>query len=54
MACDREAGERMKQEFLKWGGGRDGWKCVAGVLQEEKLAAGDEQAMRMVGRWGVN
>jgi intermediate peptidase len=52
-AIDREAGERVKQEFLKWGGARDGWSCVAGMLQDERLAAGDQDAMRIVGKWGL-
>src|ERR1700689_1823476 len=28
----RGAGEKYLEEVLKWGGGRDGWDCVAGVL----------------------
>ncbi|KAI5302668.1 Mitochondrial intermediate peptidase, partial [Ascosphaera pollenicola] len=54
-ALDRNAGERMKNEVLKWGGGRNGWECVAGVLgdvpgnENGKLAAGGEAAMREVG-----
>ena len=49
----RHRGERFKDEVLKWGGGRDGWKCVAGVLGRAELAAGDAEAMAEVGRWGV-
>lgn len=52
-ATDRAAGDRFHQELLRWGGGRDGWKCIAGVLDEPRLADGDGEAMRMVGRWGV-
>jgi intermediate peptidase len=52
-ALERESGERYKNEVLRWGGGRDGWKCVAGVLGDEKLAEGGEAAMMEVGRWGV-
>jgi mitochondrial intermediate peptidase len=52
-ATDREAGERLKGEFLGHGGSRDGWKCVAGLLQDERLVDGGEEAMRIVGRWGV-
>lgn len=52
-ATDRAAGEKFKQEMLQWGGGRDGWKCIAGVLDDERLAAGDQEAMRQVGKWGV-
>jgi intermediate peptidase len=52
-ALDREMGERYKNEVLRWGGARDGWKCVAGVLGDAKLADGGEEAMREVGRWGV-
>ena len=59
-SVDRKAGERFKNEVLQWGGGRDGWKCVAGVLGEKnaangdgRLAEGGEEAMREVGRWGL-
>ena len=50
---EREMGERYKEEVLRWGGGRDPWRCVAGVLGDEKLAEGGEEAMKEVGRWGV-
>ena len=50
---DREAGERYKQEVLKWGGGRSGWACISGVLGDERLKEGGEEAMEEVGRWGV-
>ena len=53
-ALDRDRGEKFKQEVLKWGGGRDPWKCVAGVLGDESLADGGEKAMAEVGRWGLN
>jgi len=52
-AVDREAGQLFRDEVLKWGGGRDGWRCVAGVLGEERLAEGGPEAMAEVGRWGV-
>ncbi|KAF2400033.1 zincin [Trichodelitschia bisporula] len=29
------------------------WKCVAGVLGDERLEHGGEEAMKEVGRWGV-
>ncbi|KAJ4324944.1 Mitochondrial intermediate peptidase [Neodidymelliopsis sp. IMI 364377] len=52
-SLDRANGELYKNELLKWGGGRDGWHCLAGVLKDPKLAEGDESAMREVGRWGI-
>lgn len=59
-SVDREAGERYKNEVLRWGGGRNGWSCVAGVLGSNnpsnangRLAEGGEEAMREVGRWGL-
>lgn len=52
-AVDREMGERYKEEVLQWGGGREGWECVAGVLRQPELADGGEEAMKEVGRWGV-
>ncbi|KAI9671587.1 MAG: Mitochondrial intermediate peptidase [Trizodia sp. TS-e1964] len=52
-ALSREAGEKVKSELLAWGGGRDGWACVAGVLGDERLKGGGVEAMAEVGRWGV-
>ncbi|KAF2704355.1 mitochondrial intermediate peptidase [Pleomassaria siparia CBS 279.74] len=49
----RENGELYKKEVLRWGGARDGWKCISGVLGDESLAGGGEKAMKEVGRWGV-
>ncbi|GAB7363271.1 hypothetical protein MBLNU230_g3552t1 [Neophaeotheca triangularis] len=55
-AVDPMAGERFRREVISWGGGRDGWQCVAGVLGDEggTLAEGGKGAMEMVGRWGVH
>ncbi|PWY78183.1 metallopeptidase Mip1 [Aspergillus heteromorphus CBS 117.55] len=59
-AVDRRAGERYKNEVLRWGGGRNGWLCVAGVLgsgnaanADGRLVEGGDEAMREVGRWGL-
>jgi intermediate peptidase len=59
-SVDRAAGERYKNEVLRWGGGRNGWQCVAGVLGNSnpsnangRLAEGGDDAMREVGRWGL-
>ncbi|THC97500.1 hypothetical protein EYZ11_003034 [Aspergillus tanneri] len=59
-AVDRAAGEQYAREVLRWGGGRNGWDCVAGVLGEGhaanaagRLAEGGDEAMREVGRWGL-
>ncbi|KAK0102516.1 Mitochondrial intermediate peptidase [Cadophora gregata] len=49
----RENGERFKDEVLKWGGARDPWKCLAGVLREERVESGGKEAMQLVGSWGV-
>ena len=53
-AVSPEAGSRFRQEVLRWGGSRDGWRCVAGVLRDESLAEGGETAMAKVGEWGVH
>jgi intermediate peptidase len=55
-ATDPEAGSRFREQVLRWGGGRDGWTCVAGVLQDRDgvLSEGGTGAMEMVGRWGVH
>ncbi|KAH6685381.1 mitochondrial intermediate peptidase [Plectosphaerella plurivora] len=52
-AISRENGERLKENLLKWGGGRDPWRCLADTLQDDRLAAGDETAMSIVGSWGI-
>ncbi|KAF2788753.1 mitochondrial intermediate peptidase, partial [Melanomma pulvis-pyrius CBS 109.77] len=52
-SVDRGNGELYKREVLSWGGARDGWKCIAGVLGDERLAKGGKSAMKEVGRWGV-
>lgn len=49
----RENGEKYGREVLRWGGGRDGWKCIAGVLGDERLEKGGDGAMKEVGRWGI-
>ncbi|KAI5797954.1 hypothetical protein DFH27DRAFT_625050 [Peziza echinospora] len=49
---DGEAGARYRSEVLRWGGGREGWECVAGVLGDERLRSGGVEAMGEVGRWG--
>ncbi|MCJ1461098.1 Mitochondrial intermediate peptidase [Mycoblastus sanguinarius] len=51
---DREAGERFKDEVLRWGGSRSAWACVSGVLRDERLKDGGKEAMEEVGRWGVH
>ena len=52
-AISRERGQKFRDQVLKWGGGRDGWSCVAGVLGDEKVKAGGSEAMKEVGRWGL-
>ncbi|KAB8343010.1 hypothetical protein FH972_022604 [Carpinus fangiana] len=55
-ALDRERGQRYRDEVLKWGGGRDGWACVAGVLGQKHswMRTGGEEAMKEVGKWGAS
>ena len=53
-ALERKNGERLKEDLLKWGGSRDPWRCLAGVLQDGSLADGGEQAMKVVGSWGMS
>ncbi|KAH4044368.1 peptidase [Parastagonospora nodorum] len=53
-SLDREKGELYKNEVLRWGGGRDGWVCLAGVLRDGKVGEGGEGAMREVGKWGID
>jgi intermediate peptidase len=53
-SLNRENGELYKNEVLRWGGGRDGWECLAGVLKDDRVRNGGEGAMREVGRWGID
>jgi intermediate peptidase len=50
---DRELGERYKTEILRYGGGKDPWQMLGALLGAPRLYAGDEEAMREVGRWRV-
>ncbi|KAH8814933.1 mitochondrial intermediate peptidase-like protein [Xylogone sp. PMI_703] len=52
-SLSRDNGERMKERVLKWGGGRNPWRCLAEVLEDERVENGDEKAMATVGSWGV-
>ncbi|KAE8147323.1 mitochondrial intermediate peptidase [Aspergillus avenaceus] len=52
-AVDRGAGERYKNEVLRWGGGRNGWDCVAGVLGSQNAANADGR-LAEGGRDGVS
>ncbi|KAH8890933.1 zincin [Thozetella sp. PMI_491] len=53
-ALDRANGERLKENLLKWGGSREPWKCLSGVLKDDRLEEGGEQAMALVGSWGTS
>ncbi|KAI5361155.1 Putative peptidase M3A/M3B catalytic domain, neurolysin/Thimet oligopeptidase, domain 2 [Septoria linicola] len=55
-AVNPEKGHLFREEMLRWGGGRDGWQCVAGALQDKTgvLAEGGKGAMERVGKWGVH
>jgi intermediate peptidase len=50
-SIDRANGEKMKEKVLRWGGGRNPWRCVADVLNDERVHYGDEKAMAVVGSW---
>ncbi|KAJ1985322.1 Mitochondrial intermediate peptidase [Dimargaris cristalligena] len=50
----RAAGEAYRQKLLCWGGGRDPWHCIGDLLEDPIVSAGNEEAMREVGRWGLS
>jgi intermediate peptidase len=52
-ALEREKGEQLKENLLRWGGSRDPWRCLAGTLRDDRVADGDEKAMALVGSWGT-
>ncbi|KAG0252520.1 Mitochondrial intermediate peptidase [Mortierella polycephala] len=49
----RTSGERLREHVLKWGGGKDPWECLGGLLEDDRLMKGDQEAMRIVGDWGA-
>lgn len=49
----RTAGERFASHLLSLGGSQDPWQCLAQVLHEPALAAGDAAAMARVGEWSL-
>nr|QPG55757.1 mitochondrial intermediate peptidase [Auricularia cornea] len=50
---ERSAGEKLRREVLRYGGGKDPWAMLAAVLDMPELASGDEAAMKQVGQWRV-
>lgn len=46
----REAGEKFKNEVLKWGGSRDPWVCISHVLNVKELEEGDANAMQFISK----
>jgi intermediate peptidase len=46
----RDAGEKFKNEILKWGGSRDPWICISKVLNIEELANGDVNSMKIISK----
>ena len=53
-ALSRENGEHLKESLLKWGGGREPWRCVSDALGEPRVAHGGTEAMALVGSWGTH
>ncbi|TIA89561.1 hypothetical protein E3P99_02036 [Wallemia hederae] len=52
----REAGQRLRDGVLKWGGGRDPWEMLGDLLggkDAEMIAKGGVDRMRAVGNWGA-
>lgn len=55
-SLSREGGEVLKQKVLKWGGGRDPWVMVGDMVgghEGEVVRKGDEESMRVVGKWEI-
>lgn len=53
----REQGEKLKNAVLRWGGGRNGWHCIADLIggeDGELLKSGPKKAMETVGKWGLS
>lgn len=50
---NREVGERYRSQIFQYGGGKDPWTMVSELLEAPGLEAGNENAMREVGRWKI-
>lgn len=50
----REAGEKFKNEVLRWGGSRDPWVCLSKVLNVKELAKGDVKAMQYISKDSIS
>ncbi|SCV72935.1 BQ2448_6860 [Microbotryum intermedium] len=49
----RERGEELKMNVLRWGGGREPWEMIGGLVGEEEVMRGGKRGMVEVGRWGI-
>ncbi|GAA6007394.1 hypothetical protein JCM11491_004148 [Sporobolomyces phaffii] len=49
----RDRGERLKQQVLRFGGGRDPWELIGELVNDDTVARGGPDAMEEVGRWGI-
>lgn len=54
-ALQRAAGEKWKNDVLRYGGGRAPWRCLEDLMGGGRgvLAEGGDRAMLEVGQWGV-
>ena len=50
---NRETGEKLRQEVLRFGGGKDPWLMVSALLNAPELENGDAEAMQKIGRWKI-
>ncbi|KAI9598495.1 hypothetical protein BDF19DRAFT_237329 [Syncephalis fuscata] len=49
----RVAGERLRNDILRWGGARDPWHCMGDLLEDEQIREGGAVGMRRVGAFGL-
>ncbi|GAA5862788.1 hypothetical protein JCM3774_001921 [Rhodotorula dairenensis] len=49
----RDRGEELKQGVLRWGGGKDPWEMIGGLVRNDVVAKGGPRAMEEVGKWGI-
>lgn len=50
---NRTAGERLRNDVLRWGGARDPWRCMGDLLEDEAIRAGGAIGMSRVGAFGL-
>jgi intermediate peptidase len=49
----RDRGEEFKKGVLRYGGGKDCWEMVGGLVGDEQVMRGGTEGMKVIGEWGI-